>query len=142
MTYAQVFNFYKDKRGADKCKLTNELVKYLRYGDYIQVAIVSGVTTPPSQWWHLMQYVLKYYESGKENNTFNANVACGELIFWMAEVSGAFDEKELIDLKDSIISECEKGVGKKNKKIKAYCWERIKNKVESSDNKQQTNTQT
>lgn len=138
MTYAQVFNFYKDKRGADKCKLTNELIKYLRYGDYIQVAIVSGVTTPPSQWWHLMQYVLKYYESGKENNTFNANVACGELIFWMAEVSGAFEEKELIRLKESVISTSNQTVGDKNKMIKEYCWERIKNEVESSDNKQQT----
>ena len=52
MTYAQVYNFYKDKRDVE-CKYTKELIEngFCQRGNgYIAVAIVSGLISPPSQW--------------------------------------------------------------------------------------------
>ncbi len=54
----------------------------------------------PSQYWHLMSYC-------KERNyskTFPKSIVCGELLFWMAEVSSSVSTSELEMLLDKIIN--------------------------------------
>ena len=135
MTYAQVYNFYKDKRDVE-CECTKELIKagfYQRQDGYIAVAIASGLVIPPSQWWHLMQYCLGKYENHEESKNYQYT-PCGELIFWMAEstlqVSDEFSKEELEKLKNKILNI---GVLKRkiiNEEIKNVCWDRIKKIVE------------
>lgn len=135
MTYAQVYNFYKDKRDCE-CKFTNELIEKgfcQRQNGYIAVAIISGLTAPPSQWWHLMQYCLGKYEKHEESRNYKYT-PCGELIFWMAEAtlktSNLFSEKELEELKDEVLNIGVLDRRTANKKIKDACWDKIVKIVE------------
>jgi len=139
MTYAQVYNFYKDKRDAD-CKYTNELIKsgFLqnKYRGYMKVAKASDFSLPPSQWWHLMQYCLGKYEHHEELKNWQYT-PCGELVFWMAEVSGDFDEDELETLKNTIINS-QKTRREKNSIIHHACWNKIEKVVEQHSSTQYT----
>jgi len=115
MTIQQVKEFFIDKEYAP-CPLTEKLVKagYQQVsGGYIDRARKEGVLVDykknsPSQYWHLMTYC----DSRDGKKTFSKNIVCGELIFWMAEVSGAVDEFMLETLAAQIIysadiSKCE-----------------------------------
>ena len=55
----------------------------------------------PSQYTHLINYCKKRLQDGAVY--FNRTVQCGELIFWMAEVSQALSKKELLDLQQNIL---------------------------------------
>lgn len=130
MTYKQVFNFYKDKRDAD-CSHTQDLIRNgfcQKDNGYIEVAKASGFSDIPSQWWHLMQYILGKLEQHNELKEY-PYTPCGELKFWMAEVSGVFSEEELDELKNMIINS-EKSRSVKNSLIHKYTWSRIKTAVE------------
>ncbi len=116
------------------CK--NEKDKY--ESNYIDVAEISDLPTPPSQWWHLMQYCLAQFE--KEMEDVGCKFSCGELIFWMAEAtlsdsslsaSEKFSIEELEKLKNDVIDIKNKR-GKANKLIKDVCLERIKKIVEKT----------
>lgn len=106
MTIQQVKDFFIDKEHVS-CPLTEKLVKagYQQVrGGYIDRAKKEGVLVDyeknsPSQYWHLMTYC----NSRDNKNPFTKNIVCGELLFWMAEVSGAVDEFMLTTLADQII---------------------------------------
>lgn len=132
MTYAQVYNFYKGKRDVE-CNRTKELIEngFCQKGKgYIDVAKASDFTRLPSQWWHLMQYLLVKYEHHEEFNKY-PYTPCGELKFWMAEVSGAFTDNELDELKNTIINSKNLNRTKKNSIIHSACWSKIKTVVDA-----------
>ena len=68
---------------------------------------------------------------------FTKRIVCGELIFWMAEVSSAVPESELKVLadritKDSVRFDGERPVYDRNKwngEIQQVCFDRIMNKI-------------
>lgn len=115
MTIQEVKEFFMDKEHVS-CPLTEKLVKagYQQVsGGYIDRAKKEGVLVDykknsPSQYWHLMTFC----DSRDGKKTFSKNIVCGELLFWMAEVSGAVDEFMLKTLAAQIIysadiSKCE-----------------------------------
>ena len=92
MTFAQVRKFFEDKRNVD-CPLKTELIAKgyrQKSGGYINIAQDLGLDNP-SQWWHLMNYCLSKEEQHIENSNYRYT-PCGELLFWMAEVSGACEK--------------------------------------------------
>lgn len=107
-TIRQVKEYFKDK-GNIPCPITEKLVKagyQQSYGGYVDIAINKGIPVDykqnsPSQYWHLMNYC---DERDPEKN-FPESIVCGELIFWMAEVSGAFPKTKLKELANRIINE-------------------------------------
>lgn len=106
MTIGQVKEFFMEKEHAP-CPLTEKLVKagYQQVrGGYIDHAKKEGVLVDykknsPSQYWHLMTYC----NSRDNKKPLTKNILCGELLFWMAEVSGAVDEFMLSTLAAQII---------------------------------------
>ena len=125
-----------DKEHAS-CPLTEKLVKagyQQKSGGYIDRArkegiIVDYTQNSPSQYWHLMTYC----ESRDGNKTFSKSIVCGELIFWMAEVSGFVDVTTLEQLVNQIIQSADHSKGyrpiydrvKWNHIIQDVCFERI-----------------
>lgn len=129
MTIEQVYNFYKDKRDTN-CEITNNLISsgfYQKKGGYVEIAHVSDVQHP-SQWWHLMNYCLSKYELKKEKERYPFT-PCGELLFWMAEVSNAVPKEELSKLQLEI-SKQPNNRKDGNKKIKEICWDKIIEKID------------
>lgn len=131
MTYAQVKDFFQDKRDVT-CDITNKLIEngfqQKTKGGYLEIADVSEIKNP-SQWWHLMNYCLKKEEQHKENDNYGYT-PCGELVFWMAEVSGAVEKEKLIGLAERIINSGEVDNRKKwNDEIKNLCWKKIKETI-------------
>lgn len=133
MTYAQVRKFFENKRDVE-CNITKELIENgyrQKVGGYIKIAQDSGLNNP-SQWWHLMNYCLSKEELHIENSNYRYT-PCGELLFWMAEVSGVVEKTELEHLKRQILSSGEIGNRTKwNAEIKKLCWERLCKKVEEA----------
>ena len=148
MTIEQVKEYFIDKEHVP-CPLSEKLVKagyQQTSGGYIDRAISEGIKVDykqntPSQYWHLMTYC----DSRNAEKPFSKSVVCGELIFWMAEVSGAVDKEELDSLAHQIVesSDHTKGVRpiydrmKWNRKIQEICFNRIQLKVESLTSGQQ-----
>ncbi len=134
MTFAQVKKHFEDKSDVE-CNVTDELVTggyRQKKGGYIKIARERGVINP-SQWWHLMNYCQMKEENHEENKSYRYT-PCGELVFWMAEVSGAVTESELKTLKDRILCSEEVGNRRKwNKEIKGLCWEEICRKIEATN---------
>lgn len=136
MTTGQVKEFFSDKEKA-QCPLTEKLVKagYQQIsGGYIDRARwrdvkVSYKDNCPSQYWHLMTYC----DSRRTDHPFTKSVTCGELIFWMAEVSGAVEKDVLERLANQIIESADlsKGVRpiydrkKWNRDIQTVCFDGI-----------------
>ena len=144
----QVRKFYEDKENAD-CPLTEELIKsgYRQDKDgYIDYAIKNGIGTnykkaEPSQWWHLIHS----WCDRSTNATFGRSITCGELLFWMAEVSGAFSNDELIKLTEVVLNKTGnlrysrgekegliKSTAAGNLIIQDYCFDRIEDAVMSN----------
>ena len=106
MTIEQVKEFFVDKEHVP-CPLTEKLVKagYQQVsGGYIDRAKREGIlvdykSNSPSQYWHLMTYC----DSRDGKKPFSKSIVCGELLFWMAEVSGAVDEFMLTSLAGEVI---------------------------------------
>lgn len=107
MTIGEIKAFFQDKENTP-CPLTEKLVKagYQQVsGGYIDCAKRRGMKVDyrdnsPSQYWHLMTYC----NSRSVDKPFSKSIVCGELIFWMAEVSGAVEKEQLERLADQIIS--------------------------------------
>lgn len=151
MTAQQVRDFYEDKKHK-ACPLTNRLIMsgYQQRGDgYIAYASEYSAAHPddrievdykramPSQWWHLIR---SWCDRSAPNQTFGRSIKCGELYYWMAEVSGVFTEDELLELADRALKIAAENTtdGKKpfktaasNIYIRDYCFERIQKAVES-----------
>ena len=108
MTIKEVRLFYQ---GLDKtwCLNTDRLVEagYQQLdGGYIARAKREGMVVDyrnnsPTQYWHLMSYC----DSKKDDDIFSKRIVCGELIFWMAEVSGSIPPSDLAELANRIIME-------------------------------------
>ncbi|MBQ7634033.1 MAG: hypothetical protein IJS89_00470 [Bacteroidaceae bacterium] len=79
----------------------------------------------PNLYWHLMTYC----NSKKPNDKFGKSVVCGELIFWMAEVSKAVSTKDLQELLSSIIEETSERK-RWNKEIQKLWFDKIADIIE------------
>lgn len=55
----------------------------------------------PSQYWHL---IYSWSAQSRDEAPFNKSIKCGELIFWMAESSGAVSKDRLNELCDQILA--------------------------------------
>lgn len=136
MNIRQVKEFFEDK-GDTPCPLTERLIKagYQQTGGgYIDLAkkrklIVDYTKAEPTQYWHLTE---EYIPSVPEDKVFSRSIVCGELIFWMAEVSKAVPEEKLEELLERIIADGDKRVTppkynriKWNKEIQNLCFDAI-----------------
>ena len=142
MTKGQVKHFFIDKESVP-CPLTEKLVKagYQQIsGGYIDSARwrnvkVSYKENSPSQYWHLMIFCDRY----RFDHLFTKSVTCGELIFWMAEVSDAVEKVQLERLANQIIESADVSRGvrpiydrrKWNREIQDLCFNKLVEKVES-----------
>lgn len=127
----QVSKFFVGKDNAE-CALTDELIEsgYMqRYGGYIKYARSCGINNP-TQYWHLIS---SWCDRSPEDRSFNKRIQCGELIFWMAEVSQAVDTDTLTELKNTIINDYLYNRRKGNRKIQEVCFDNIVRLVEQYD---------
>lgn len=114
MNIRQVEEFFKDKNNTP-CPLTERLIKagYQQTGGgYIDLAKKRGLTVDytkaePTQYWHLTE---EYIPSVPEDKVFSRNIVCGELIFWMTEVSKAVPEEKIEESLERIIVDRYKSV--------------------------------
>ena len=103
----EIQKFFLDKEYTP-CPLTERLVKagYQQVsGGYIDRLRKEGLPVDyrrntPSQYWHLMSYC----KEQDPYKTFPKSVVCGELLFWMAEVSDCVPKTELELLLNEITS--------------------------------------
>ena len=145
MIIRQVEDYYKDKKDTP-CPLTEQLIKagyQQTSGGYIDLAkkqglIVDYAKAEPTQYWHLIE---EYCPSVDKNKTFNKSIVCGELIFWMAEVSKAVPKEELKELLDRIIANGDTSTTppkydriKWNKEIQRICFNKIESTVTENSN--------
>lgn len=124
MNIRQVKEFYKDKENTP-CPLTDKLISagYKQTsGGYIKIAKQKGIKNP-TQYWHLMNYC----DMVDENKTFSKSIVCGELIFWMAEVSDVVPKQELESLLNEILTGDIKDRKKWNKRIQEVCFNKLVN---------------
>lgn len=132
MHLPEVASYFGDKENAD-CPLTNELIqsgyKQERSG-YVKYFRDKGWADEKiyHQYNHLIySWVEQSKSDGKPNATFGKTIVCGELLFWMAEVSHAVDEQELRELKNRVLAEfhAKKATRKElNKEIQRVCFAR------------------
>ena len=140
MNNQQVQNFFYDKKDTP-CPITESLIKsgyqqeregYIAYAKEHGVE-VNYLEAKPTQWWHLIEC---YCAQSDPLKPFPYSVKCGELYFWMAEVSGAFSQEELLKLKDQAMVACDRvtrknhslpplKTAKGNLIIREYCFDRI-----------------
>ena len=145
MTIGEIISFFQDK-GKRPCPLTEKLVKFgyqQRSGGYINKAICEGIEVDytqnmPSQYWHLMSYCI----SRDANKRFGKNIVCGELIFWMAEVSRCVSKKDLLILLERIVNSASYNDNgrpiydrrKWNHMIHNICFDKIFSKIKQQKN--------
>lgn len=145
MNIRQVEEFFKDKNNTP-CPLTERLIKagYQQTGGgYIDLAKKCGLTVDytkaePTQYWHFTE---EYIPSVPEDKVFSRSIVCGELIFWMAEVSKAVSEEKLEELLKQIIADGDKSVSppkynriKWNKEIQNLCFDAIEAIIDNASN--------
>ena len=102
MVNRQVRQYYIDKENVDH-SITDRLIQggYKQLaGGYISNAKRAGVKDP-SQYWHL---IYSWSAQSEDEAPFNKSIKCGELIFWMAESSGAVSKDKLSELCDQILA--------------------------------------
>lgn len=131
MNNKQVRKYFIDKDNV-ACPLTEELIRngYVQKAKgYIQYARSCGVKDP-TQYWHL---IYSWSDRSQKDAPFNKRIQCGELIFWMAEVSQAVDTDTLEDLKTTIVNDYLFNRRKGNRKIKEVCFDNIVRLVERYD---------
>lgn len=144
-TVEQIKKFYENKKDLH-CPITEEFIKlgyqqerggYINYA-YEQEIEVDFSKAKPTQWWHLIK---SYCDRTDLKKTFPRSITCGEMYIWMAEVSGAFENKELEDLAKRALDMATK-VNRKNKNlpplkisakgnkmIRDYCYDRIMDRI-------------
>ena len=141
MNVHQIREFFLDKKNTP-CPLTERLIKagYQQTGGgYIDLAKKHGITVDytkaePTQYWHLIE---EYVPSVPGEKMFNKNIVCGELIFWMAEVSKAVPEEKLKELLERIIADGDRSTTPPkydriiwNKEIQSLCFDSIVETIE------------
>ena len=131
MNNRQVRKFFIGKETVS-CPLTNELIASgykQKWGGYIKYAKECNVDNP-TQYWHL---ITSWSERSSEEARFTKRIQCGELIFWMAEVSNAVEYDKLVELKNVLVDECINKRRLGNKKVKELCFDEIVKVVEEYD---------
>lgn len=129
MNNKQVRNFFKTKENVPS-PLTEQLMDAgfkQKKGGYIRYAKECNIDDP-TQYWHLIE---SWSKRSPEDANFTKTIQCGELIFWMAEVSKAVEYDELKKLKELIVSEYLDKRSEGNRMIQKVCFERIVNLVEN-----------
>ena len=141
MNIRQVEQFFSNKKDVP-CPLTERLIKagyQQTSGGYIDIAKRQGLTVDytkaePTQYWHLVE---EYCPSVDKNRAFSKSIVCGELIFWMAEVSKAVPTDKIEELLDQIIADGDTSATppkydrvKWNKEIQNLCFDAIVRVVE------------
>ena len=128
--YEQVIKYFCDKRDTS-CEITIFLItngfQQKKGIGYLRIAEALKIDNP-SQWWHLMNYCLSKIEQHKEKENYRYT-PCGELLFWMAEVSEVVTKCELEKLAREIINNKDMSRDEANKKIKELCWKKINETV-------------
>lgn len=76
----------------------------------------------PSQYWHL---IYSWSAQSGDDASFTKAIQCGELIFWMAESSGAVSKEELNELCDQILAGDVKNRRYWNRVIQSVCFDKI-----------------
>ncbi len=133
MRLPDVLAYFIDKENAS-CVRTNKLIQsgykqkrdgyvtYLRNKGWAEEKVYH-------QYNHLIYSWVEQFElEGNYNATFRESITCGELLFWMAEVSHAVSNQELEKLKDYVIEEFhakKQTQGELNKVIHRVCFARI-----------------
>ena len=149
MNIKQILEFYYDKKDTP-CPETEDLIKsgyQQERGGYIAKAKALGMEVDykkalPTQWWHLIE---SYCVEAELDKIFPRSIKCGELYFWMAEVSGVLTREELIDLKKQAIASCKVlkrrnnnlpplDTSKGNLIIRERCYDKIKEFIENLEN--------
>ena len=131
MALPEVESYFGDKENA-ACPLTNELIQsgYKQKRDgYVTYLRNKGWTDEKiyHQYNHLIYSWVEQSKSDGKTTTFGKTIVCGELLFWMAEVSHAVAEQELKELKDRVLAEfhAKKATRRKlNKEIQRVCFAR------------------
>ena len=119
----QVRQFYIDKENAEH-SITDRLIcgGYVQSaGGYILYAKLTG-TKEPSQYWHLIH---SWCDRSEDEAPFDKRIKCGELIFWMAESSGAISKDKLNELCDQILAGDVKNRRYWNDVIQRVCFDSI-----------------
>lgn len=127
MNKQQVEAFFKDKDVP--CPLTDRLITAgyrQKGGGYIAYAQQCGIDNP-TQYWHLMT---SWCARRPNDAPFGKQIQCGELLFWMAEVSGAVSREELTKLYEVIVRDYLNDRRSGNRKIQEVCFDRIAQLVE------------
>lgn len=135
MKIREVLEYFRDKDDIET-PLADELILAgykQKSGGYIKLAKEREIKNP-TQYWHLMNA----WEKKDYCKNFTKRVQCGELLFWMSEVSQALSKEELIRLKDEVLkiyTQSEKrGVSsrrKLNKKIRDATFDKIVISIEN-----------
>lgn len=115
------------------CPITEKLIKggyQQKSGGYIDHAhskhvVVDYKKAMPSQSWHLLEC---YCPQSKKKDNFTKQIQCGELLFWMAEVSESVSESDLDELANNVLRE-PNNRRRGNKLIQDICFEKIMEKV-------------
>ena len=139
-TIKEIRDFFQDKENVP-CPMTERLVKegyQQTSGGYITIARRAGMLVDyrqnqPSQYWHLMNYC----NGTDPDKKFPRSIVCGELLFWMAEVSESITKDGLMFLMAKILSSAtDNGKGrpvydrdKWNDEIHKLCFDAILNNV-------------
>lgn len=119
----QVRQFYIDKENADH-SITDRLMRggYIQpAGGYVLNARRAGVKEL-TQYWHL---IYSWSAQSKDDAPFTKQIQCGELIFWIAETSGAVNKDKLNELCDQILSGNPKNRRYWNRVIQDVCFDSI-----------------
>ncbi len=127
MVNRQVRQFYIDKENAEHA-ITDRLISggYVQpAGGYILKAKRARIKDP-SQYWHLIN---SWSAQSEDEAPFTKRIQCGELIFWMAESSGAVSKEKLNELCDQILAGDVKNRRYWNRVIRSVCFDRIVEKV-------------
>lgn len=127
MNYYLPFRNYFEPLMNAPCPKTDALIKsgFQQSADgYIDYAKQIGITVDyrmamPNQGWH---FIRSYLDRTDPEKARIENVICGELIYWLAEVSNALSEEELDELSREVRALDRK---KANSVIKARCFPRV-----------------
>lgn len=128
MTYNELYKLVKNQKDDDP-PITNQLISGFGYmqktGGYIELAKSQKITNP-TQKWHLITYCKAKIKAGKGDTPYRYT-PCGELVIYIAEISGAVPDKKLRKLVNKIGNSGEINNRKKwNAEIRRLCWDEIK----------------
>ncbi len=137
MNYYVPFRNYFEPLMEAPCPKTDALIMggfQQASGGYIKYARRCGMVVDyklalPKQGWH---FIRSYLDRTEPEKARIKSVVCGELIYWLAEVSNALTDEELDDLAIEVRSLERK---KANSLIKERCFSRIVDIVMNAYNK-------